>query len=504
MIRDSESETCNSFLPVVFLLFLLAILHEPANAQAGRYWDQNLNSEAALLSGAVVAGESSIAAIYYNPATIPEMTRNNLSLSANLFSLYDLKADNALGDDFPATRTQVDIYPRIVTLTVNPKKRPDMTIEIAYFAKTNDYIQINQGTSLTRDIVPSNPGDEYYTGEYYLRSKFLDYYGGVGFGYKLSSSLALGFSGLISYKDDQFYNLITADAFTMPEPGNAPQYLSDARYHLKYNMYDVRLITKLGIHFRKELWALGANISFPSLKLFGDGSVVKQYAYSNIHKDAGNPEASSLLYGGRQQNCTSHFKDPLSVAAGVNYYAPSGKSVVLLTAEYFFGLSDFNYIEAGNDPGEDGYHYGPARPEDWLSFTLSQNPVLNVGVAFKEQVNARLMVSGGFRTDFGYIDPVEEREFPNNNRRALYTFDVYHVNLGLGYGFKRGSIILGTQYSNGRANDQQQIVNLTEPVEFISDSQMPLTGPISNNVQLRYNDISVYLGFMFNFLQEKQ
>jgi len=126
-----------------------------------------------------------------------------------------------------------------------------------------------------------------------------------------------------------------------------------------------------------------------------------------------------------------------------------------------------------------------------------------VGVAFKEQVNARLMVSGGFRTDFGYIDPVEEKGFPNNNRRALYTFDVYHVNLGLGYGFKRGSIIMGTQYSNGRANDQQQIVNLTEPVEFISDSQMPLTGPISNNVQLRYNDISVYLGFMFNFLQEK-
>jgi len=280
--------------------------------------------------------------------------------------------------------------------------------------------------------------------------------------------------------------------------------LSDARYHLKYNMYDVRLITKLGIHFKKKLWALGANINFPSLKLFGDGSVVKQYAYSNIHKDPGNPEASGLFYGGRQQYCTSHFKDPVSVAAGANYYTPSGKSIVLLTAEYFFGLSDFEYIEAEPDPGEDGYHYGPAQPEDWLSFTVSQKPVLNVGVAFKQQVNAQLMISGGFRTDFGYLDPVEERKFPDINRKTFYTFDVYHINLGLGYAFRRGSIILGTQYSNGRANDQQQIVNLTEPVEYISDSQMPLTGPISNNVQIRYNDISVYLGFMFNFLQEKQ
>ena len=115
---------------------------------------------------------------------------------------------------------------------------------------------------------------------------------------------------------------------------------------------------------------------------------------------AGNPEASGLFYGGRQQYCTSHFKDPLSVAVGANYYTPSGKSIVLITAEYFFGLSAFEYIEAEHDPGEDGYHYGPAEPEDWLSFTTSQKPVLNVGIAFKEQINDQLMVSGGFRTDF--------------------------------------------------------------------------------------------------------
>ena len=88
--------------------------------------------------------------------------------------------------------------------------------------------------------------------------------------------------------------------------------------------------------------------------------------------------------------------------------------------------------------------------------------------------------------------------------KSFYTFDLYHVNLGLGYAFKRGSIILGAQYSNGRANDKQQIVNLTEPVEYISDSQMPLTGTISNDVKIRYNDISVYLGFMFNFLKKNQ
>jgi hypothetical protein len=60
------------------------------------------------------------------------------------------------------------------------------------------------------------------------------------------------------------------------------------------------------------------------------------------------------------------------------------------------------------------------------------------------------------------------------------------------------------QLSYGQEKNQKQIVNLTDPIEYISDSQMPLTGPIGNQVTVRYLDISLYLGFMFNFLKEAQ
>ena len=197
-------------------------------------------------------------------------------------------------------------------------------------------MQINRGTSLTKDIIEANPGEEFYTGEYYLRSRFQDYYGGAGFGYRLSKAFAIGFTSMISYKDDQYYNLITTNAFTMTDPLNQDQYLSDASYHIKYTMFDVRLITKFGMHLKKDAWSIGANINFPSVKIFGDGTVVKQLEYSNIHKEAGNDEATDLYYGGRQRKCTAHFKDPLSIALGANYYSPSGKSILLFTTEYFF------------------------------------------------------------------------------------------------------------------------------------------------------------------------
>jgi len=64
MIQKPDPKNLTAFLPVMFFLFLLVCLPEITSAQGGRYWDQNLNSEAALLSGAVVAGESGIAAIY--------------------------------------------------------------------------------------------------------------------------------------------------------------------------------------------------------------------------------------------------------------------------------------------------------------------------------------------------------------------------------------------------------------------------------------------------------
>jgi hypothetical protein len=487
-----------------FILLLQVFMVKPSWAQGAWYWNQSLNAEASLLSGAVVAGESGIAAIYYNPATIPLMTTSNLSLSANLFSITFFNVENAIGTGSSTDNTQIDVQPRIITLTLNPKKRPDLTIEMAYFAKDKYYFKINQGSSLTGDIVPSNPGPENYTADYYYRSSYQDTYGGIGVGYNISNSLSLGYSGMISYKDDQYYNLITVSAFTPPEidSGFSRQYLSNSMYQLNYSMYDTRLITKLGLHWRQNSWSVGVNINLPSVKLFGDGTVVKQYGYSNIHKDPAISEGINAYYGGRQQKCISHFKDPMSVAAGVNYYTPSGKTVFLFTAEYFFGLSDYEFIEASEQPVDNGYDYLYGASKEWLSFAVRQKPVLNAGMAFRYSIKDNLMFSGGFRTDFNFKEPVEKVEFLEYNSRNPYTFHIYHVNYGLNYKFDRGSLILGMQYSYGRANDQKQIINLTEPVEYISESQMPLTGPIKNNVQIRYNDIAIYIGFMFNFLKE--
>jgi len=58
------------------------------------------------------------------------------------------------------------------------------------------------------------------------------------------------------------------------------------------------------------------------------------------------------------------------------------------------------------------------------------------------------------------------------------------------------------QFSYGQDKNQRQVVNLTQPVEYINEMIMPLTGELNNNVLVRYYDVTIYLGFLFNFMKE--
>lgn len=493
------------FISYMFILSAWFFDMVPMAAQGNWYWNQTLNTEASLLSGAVVGGEGSIAAIYYNPATITEMGQNNLSLSANIVSLLFIKAENLLGKDFPTDRLQVDIQPRVITYTFTPRKNPQLTLEVAYFMKNKSYFTINQGNSLTDDVILSNPGEEYYTADFYFRSVFQDHNAGLGLGYRFSDSFSLGFSGLLSFKDDRYYNLVTTNAFTTPEQqsGYSRQYLSGAMYQLNYSVYDVRLVTKFGMHWRNNNWSVGANVTLPSLKLFGKGKVIKQYEYSNIHKIQGDPEGFNAYYGGRQNNSIAHFKDPLSIAAGINYYSPSENTVLLFTAEYFFALPDFTYIEALKDPGDEDYDFSFGGSKEWLSFAVRHKAILNAGMAFKRRLNDNLTLYGGFRTDFNSKKTMEESELIDDNNRCMYKFDLYHFNLGAGYADQRGSFTLGMQFTYGYGPNQKQMLNIAAPIEYIDDLHIPLTGLTDNNVFIRYYDISVYFSFIFNFMKNK-
>jgi hypothetical protein len=105
----------------------------------------------------------------------------------------------------------------------------------------------------------------------------------------------------------------------------------------------------------------------------------------------------------------------------------------------------------------------------------------------------------GFRTDFNYQKNLDFGEYENYNKVENLDLDLYYITCGLSWNVLGQNIITGLQYSVGRTDDQKQIANLSDPVEYSPVERLPLQGDPDNSMVSVFNAISLYFGASFNF-----
>jgi hypothetical protein len=81
---------------------------------------------------------------------------------------------------------------------------------------------------------------------------------------------------------------------------------------------------------------------------------------------------------------------------------------------------------------------------------------------------------------------------------------MYHITCGLSWNIFGQDIITGLEYTLGHSKNQQQIANLSDPVEYIPSELLALQGIPGNDMKSWINAISVYFGASFNFGGEKE
>ena len=96
---------------VLILLFFPLLLM----AQPGNYWTNSFNSEASLLSGAVVGSNAGITAIFYNPAGISNVKKSRFDLNASLFNLEYKRYNNPLGENTLMENWAFRVFPRFAS-----------------------------------------------------------------------------------------------------------------------------------------------------------------------------------------------------------------------------------------------------------------------------------------------------------------------------------------------------------------------------------------------------
>jgi hypothetical protein len=493
----------------IYFYVLLACIIQTGqlHGQSYGFWTQNFNEESSLLSGAVVAGGSGPSAIYYNPAAIVAGGKSMFSINASLFSVdfYNLK--NALGEGIDLESSKFLIQPRFISLLVQPKWNENISLELALFNNESYEVTLNNTVDENIDILQYLPGIERYYAFYHFRNKYRDDWLAVGGAWKISEELLLGLSWYGGIKTLNYEVDTDIEAIPLSDTiyigGEAVPFYSatwQSAEFVKFN--DYRMSLKLGMIYRKPRFSFGITLKTPSVRVYSDGKkVLKKEKQANIMSEGGQdfmPD-HTIVDSKEKKEVTTNFKDPLSVAFGVMFNTLDEKHTGFLTTEFFGWIDPYNIVSAQVNPSIAPFE-SPSNP-DWLTFAHAAKPIMNLAIGYRQQIAENLLLMGGFKTDLNYRKGVDYKSYSHINKIKALELNIFHVSAGFRLNIKNHELITGLNYAFGVEHGRTQFANYADPVEYNTIEGKALQGTRQNNMRVRYNSISLYLGANLSFLR---
>jgi len=462
-------------------------------AQPGNYWSNSFNTESSLLSGAVVGGNAGITAIFYNPAGISDITESRFDLNASLFNLEHKTYENPLGQDTKMDNFIFTVFPRFTSYVYQSKRYKNVSYQFAIFnrnsAKTEIYTKVSyDNTHLISQII-----DETYTGLFDLTSQYDDYWGSMGASKRINDHWSVGASLNISIQAISYYRSASANVFPTSPGNNSDLFLSSNwGSSEKIKAYNWRLIGKLGLIYRKNNWSLGANITLPSLLMFGNADVNKTINQNNIYYN--DQKVPDFYLNEYPQYVYFAIKDPFSLAVGWSYIAPKSKSEYYITVEYFAPIKEYFFIDPTRKTSDETT-YGT----EFSAYRMANKRIFNFALGFKKMFNEKVGILAGFRTDFNpYIIGYNEKYWESNSFEAL-NINLYHLTGGVKFNYRKSSFIVGIQQSLGYEKDQEEFVNFAEPVSYDPETKLALQGKRKSDMSFIYTSLGFYFGFSIVF-----
>jgi hypothetical protein len=500
---------CEKIGPAALFISLTCFSAIHSFSQSHNYWTRSFNEESSLLSGAVVGGGSGPSAIYYNPASISEVKASKLSLNASLFSFDFVNVKNALGDDINIKMSRAAVEPRFISYMIKSRRFKNWSFEIAVLNNENTKAIITESVNKQVDVLTGIPGDERYFAIYQYGNQFRDDWIGAGGSVKLNDKLSAGVSMFVTIKSLNYNESLNIEAYSTDDSifidnQYVPFYVASSEYseYLKFN--DYRLTWKAGLLYQTDNFSFGLSLTTPSLGgIYSDGKrVTHMDKQSNItNPDTGEPVPDYIIVDFQEKkNVKVSYKTPLSIAAGFNYYFPDGKRTFYSSLEYFFKIDPYRMVEAeeNQDIGPD-YLSDEVIYSEWLTFVTGARPVFNFALGSSFTLKKDLLMMMGFRTDFTNVKNLDYKEFTGYNTTQSLSIDRYNITAGLSWTILGQDIITGIQYTLGHTKDQQQMANLSDPVEYNAAENEALQGIRTNEMKSWFNSISLYFGASFNF-----
>lgn len=475
------------------IVAILIALPTLVKAQPANYWTNTFNTEASLLSGAVVGGNAEITAIFYNPAGISDVMTSRIELNANLFSLEHKKYNNPLGKDTEMDNWFFRFYPRFASYLYPSKKFPSLNFQLAVFNRNHSETDIYDRIHFKNSDLIYKGLDEEFTGLFNLNSTYDDYWGSLGISKRINQYLSLGISINISVQTFEYLRTAKSNVIpTLISSDTIKTLSSNWSTYERIKAYNWRFIGKIGVLYKKNTWSLGANLTLPSMRLFGSADVNKTISQNNIFYQG--QKINDYYINEYPEKVYYKMQDPLSLAVGFVIKEPVTKSNFFLTLEYFHKIDSYLNIDASKKTINNSQ-----TGSIFSSYEFGNKSIMNFAFGYKKMLTESLGILAGFRSDINPYKIKYRTDIWGINGYENLNNNLFHITGGVKFDYKKSSFIVGLQQSYGSKNMQSELVNFSEPNAYNPETGLSLQGLRKNKSKYSYNALGFYLGFSISF-----
>lgn len=452
-------------------------------AQESNYANYEVGANSTMMGGAVTAGVKDNSAVYHNPGALAFVETSNVTLeTGNLYGGH-LVIKNGGGDGLDIKSTFFDLLPGAISGTIKSKKIPDWTFTYSLITTNSSFIEFDVRNSMVIDVLPNNPGDELYQGQYSYRNKMRE--NGLSFGTakKIGSNIGIGASSFIVY-NSQDYRLnqeATASAIINNGIDNT---LAFSRITRELKFRSVGVIFQVGLVYKLERTKWAINITSPKLNMdmFAKGDVTE-----NVNLFIPFVGAKMESFNRHGEGLKTIQKSPFKIAIG--HEQRFKNSIWNFKATYYSEVAKYERISAPADQIVDGVDLSLLP----LVVYDEAHSVMNFAIGTFINIREGLSFLGGARTDLNFTRKLDDPQKSEYYARMSY-WNLYHFTGGVIWHTDKLNLTLGADYAIGLEKGHLQQVNLTDPTV-----QGLLFGERTATTNTNHNQVYIVFGLSYKF-----